>query len=53
MLVNAPQKKKEREMGERTRIHAEYKTDANERPDVSALFLAMVSQYFMGTLTSA
>jgi hypothetical protein len=62
MLVNAPQKRerererereRDRERGERTRIHAEYKTDANERPDVSALFLAMVSQYFMGTLTSA
>jgi hypothetical protein len=50
MLVNALQKKRG---GERNRIHAEYKTDANERPDVSALFLAMVSQYFMATLTSA
>jgi hypothetical protein len=45
--------KKEVKGRERTRIRAEYKTDANERPDVSALFLAMVSQYFMGTLTSA
>jgi hypothetical protein len=51
MLANALQKKER--VGERNRIHAEYKTDANERPDVSALFLVMVSQYFMGTLTSA
>jgi hypothetical protein len=38
---------------ERNRIHVKYKVDANERPDVSALFVSTIMMHITGTLTSA
>jgi hypothetical protein len=49
ILVNLLQKRER----QRSRIHAEYKIDANEQPDVSALFLSTVKNRFITTLASA